>query len=53
MPALRRLHIDYAHSISIDMHKEKYFLLMTLDGIDFTYCSATVDRTVIVRNQKA
>ncbi len=27
------------------MHKEKYFLLMTLDGIDFTYCSATVDRT--------
>jgi hypothetical protein len=27
------------------MHKEKYFLLMTLDGIDFTYCSATADRT--------
>ena len=45
LPALRRLHIDYAHSISIGMHKEKYFLLMTLDGIDFTYCSATVDRT--------
>ena len=37
LPALRRLHIDYAHSISIGMHKEKYFLLMTLDGIDFTY----------------
>ncbi len=45
LPALRRLHIDYAHSISIGMHKEKYFLLMTLDGIDFTYCSATADRT--------
>ncbi len=45
LPALRRLHIDYAHSISIGVHKEKYFLLMTLDGIDFTYCSATVDRT--------
>ena len=45
LPALRRLHIDYAHSISIGMQKEKYFLLMTLDGIDFTYCSATVDRT--------
>jgi hypothetical protein len=44
-PALRRLHIDYAHSISIGVHKEKYFLLMTLDGIDFTFCSATVDRT--------
>jgi len=44
LPALRRLHIDYAHSISIGMHKEKYFLLRTLDGIDFTYCSATVDR---------
>ena len=27
------------------MHKEKHFLLMTLDGIDFTYCSATADRT--------
>jgi hypothetical protein len=44
-PDLRRLHIDYAHSISIGVHKEKYFLLMTLDGIDFTFCSATVDRT--------
>jgi hypothetical protein len=45
LPAVRRLHIDYAHSISIGVHKEKYFLLMTLDGIDFTFCSATVDRT--------
>ena len=28
------------------MHKEKYFLLMTLDGINFqvTYCSATADQ---------
>ena len=42
---LRRLHIDYAHSISIGVHKEKYFLLMTLDGIDFTFCSATSSRT--------
>jgi hypothetical protein len=45
LPALRRLHIDYVHSISIDVHKEKYFLLMTLDGIDFTFCSAAVDLT--------
>ena len=45
LPALRRLHIDYAHSIPIGVHKEKYFLLMTLDGIDFTFCSATADRT--------
>ena len=45
LPALRRLHIDYVYSISIGVHKEKYFLLMTLDGIDFTFCSATVDRT--------
>ncbi len=44
LPALLRLHIVYAHSISIGLHKEKYFLLMTLDGIDFTFCSATVDR---------
>jgi hypothetical protein len=44
-PALRCLHIDYAHSISIGVHKEQYFLLTTLDGIDFTFCSATVDRT--------
>ena len=29
-PALRHLHIDYAHSISISVHKEKKFLLMTL-----------------------
>jgi hypothetical protein len=44
-PDLRRLHIDYAHSISIGVHKEKYFLLTTLDEIDFTFCSVTVDRT--------
>jgi hypothetical protein len=44
-PDLRSLHIDYAHSISIGMHKEQYFLLMTLDRIDLTFCSATVDRT--------
>jgi hypothetical protein len=24
MPALRRLHIDYAHSISIGVHKQKH-----------------------------
>jgi hypothetical protein len=46
LPALRRfLHVDYAHSISIGVHKEKYFLPMTLDGIDFTVCSVIVDRT--------
>jgi hypothetical protein len=45
LPALLRLHIDYAHSISIGVHKEKCVLLMTLDGIDFTFCFATVDRT--------
>jgi hypothetical protein len=27
------------------MHKENYFLLTTFDGIDFTFCSATVDCT--------
>ena len=42
---LRRLYINFAHSISIGVHREKYLLLMTLDGIDFTFCSATVDRT--------
>jgi hypothetical protein len=31
--------------VSIGVHKEKYFLLMILDGIDFTFCYATVDRT--------
>ena len=41
----RLVFILYAHSISIGVYKEKYFLLMTLDGIDFTFCSATVDRT--------
>jgi hypothetical protein len=45
LPALLRLHIDYAHSISIGVHKEKCVLLMALDGIDFTFCFATVDRT--------
>ena len=39
------LHVDFAHSISIGVHKEKYFLFMTLDGIDCTFCSATIDRT--------
>ena len=42
VPALRRLYIDFAYSISIGVHTERYFLLMTLDGIDFTFCSATV-----------
>ena len=45
VPALRRLYIDFAHSISIGVHKEKCFLLITFDGIDFTFYSATVDRT--------
>ena len=43
--SLTRLHIDFAHSISIGVHKEKYFLIMVLDGIDFTYCSASTTRT--------
>ena len=28
VPALRRLYIDFAHSISIGVHKEKHFLLI-------------------------
>ena len=35
----------FAHSFSIGVHREKYFLLMTLDGVDCTFCSATVDHT--------
>ena len=40
-----RMHIDYAHSISMGYNKEKYFLVMVLDGIDFTYASPTTRRT--------
>ena len=43
--ALNRLHIDFAHSISIGVNKEKYFLVMVFDGIDFLYSSASVRRT--------
>ena len=43
--SLTRLHIDFAHSISVGVHKEKYFLIMVLDGIDFTFCSASARRT--------
>ena len=45
VPALRRLYIDFAYSISIGVHNDKCCLFMTLDGIDFTFCSAIVDRT--------
>ena len=37
--------LDFLHSISICVHRAKYVLLMTLDGIDFTFHSPTVDRT--------
>ena len=48
LPALRRLHIDYAHSISIGVHREKYFLL---HSTGLTLPSALLQ--LIVRNQKA
>jgi hypothetical protein len=28
------LHIDYAHSISLGYSKEKYYLILVVDGID-------------------
>ncbi len=31
------LHINYAHSISLGYSKEKYYLILVVDGIDFVW----------------
>ena len=39
------LHIDYAYAIAMGYHKEKYYLIMVVDGIDFVWASSTTTRT--------
>jgi hypothetical protein len=35
-PPQHRMHIDYAHSITLGRHKELYYLIIVIDSIDFT-----------------
>ncbi len=39
------LHIDYAYSISLGFNKERYYLIMVVDGIDFIWASASQYRS--------
>ena len=39
------LHIDYAHSISLGYSKEKYYLILVVDGIDFVWGQTCTTRS--------
>jgi hypothetical protein len=39
------LHIDYAHSISLGYSKEKYCLILVVDGIDFVWGQTCTTRS--------
>jgi hypothetical protein len=39
------LHIDYAYTITMGYHKEKYYLILVVDGIDFVWAQSTTTRS--------
>ena len=39
------LHIDYAHAISLGYAKEKYYLILVVDGIDFVWGQTCTTRS--------
>lgn len=41
LKAQHTLHIDYAHTISLGYHNQRYYLVMVIDGIDFLWASAS------------
>ncbi len=43
--ATNGLHIDYVYSISLDFNKERYYLIMVVDGIDFIWASVSQDHS--------
>mmetsp|Transcript_32813 Transcript_32813/g.67774 ORF Transcript_32813/g.67774 Transcript_32813/m.67774 type:complete len:134 (-) Transcript_32813:212-613(-) len=41
---LHDLHIDYAHTIAIGYHNQRYYLVMVIDGKDFLWASPTTTK---------
>jgi hypothetical protein len=40
-----RMHIDYAHSITLGRNKELYYLIIVIDSIDFTWAQPSPNRS--------
>jgi hypothetical protein len=38
-------HVDYAYAITMGYHKEKYYLMLVVDGIDFVWAQSTTTRS--------
>ena len=44
-PPQHRIHIDYAHSITLGRNKEQYYLMIVIDSIDFTWAQSSPNRS--------
>jgi hypothetical protein len=44
-PPQHRMHIDYAHSITLGRNKEIYYLIIVIDSIDFTWAQPSPNRS--------
>ena len=44
-PPEHRMHIDYAHSITLGCVKEQYYLIIVIDSIDFTWAQPSPNRS--------
>ena len=44
-PPQHRMHIDYAHSITLGRNKELYYLIVVIDSIDFTWAQPSPNRS--------
>jgi len=44
-PPQHRMHIDYAHSITLGRNKEQYYLMIVIDSIDFTWAQSSRNRS--------
>ena len=38
------MHIDYAHTIALGYHNQKYYLVIVIDGKDFMWASSTTTK---------
>ena len=38
------MHIDYAHTIAIGYHNQRYYLVIVIDGVDFLWASPTATK---------
>jgi hypothetical protein len=44
-PPQHRMHIDYAHSITLGRNKDLYYLIIVIDSIDFTWAQPSPNRS--------